>query len=113
MHRRLPAEWEEQDAVLLAWPHAATDWADTLDTVAPVFSRIALAISRFERVLIVAPETAPIRARLEREGADPRRLLFAELPTNDTWARDFGPITVLEDGAPVVLDFGFNAAQTH
>ena len=46
MHRRLPAEWEEQDAVLLAWPHAATDWADTLDTVAPVFSRIALAISR-------------------------------------------------------------------
>ncbi|MBP7516816.1 MAG: agmatine deiminase family protein [Desulfobulbus sp.] len=109
MHRRLPAEWEEQDAVLLAWPHAATDWADTLDTVAPVFSRIALAISRFERVLIVAPETAPIRARLEREGADPRRLLFAELPTNDTWARDFGPITVLEDGAPVVLDFGFNA----
>ena len=47
MHRRLPAEWEEQDAVLLAWPHAATDWADTLDTVAPVFSRIALAISRF------------------------------------------------------------------
>ena len=109
MHRRLPAEWEEQDAVLLAWPHAATDWADTLDLVEPVISRIAVAISRFERVLIVAPQVAPVRARLKREGADPLHLLFAELPTNDTWARDFGPITVLEDGAPVVLDFGFNA----
>ena len=109
MHRRLPAEWEEQDAVLLAWPHAATNWADTLEAVEPVFFRIAVAISRFERVLIVAPQVAPVRARLEREGADPQRLLFAELPTNDTWARDFGPITVPEDGAPVVLDFGFNA----
>ena len=109
MHRRLPAEWEEQDAVLLAWPHAATDWADTLEAVEPVFIRIAVAISRFERVLIVAPQVAPVRARLEREGADPLHLLFAELPTNDTWARDFGPITALEDDAPVVLDFGFNA----
>ena len=31
-----------------------------------------------------------------------------EVETNDTWARDFGPITVLEGERPVILDFGFN-----
>ena len=25
---RFPAEWEPQSAILLAWPHAGTDWAD-------------------------------------------------------------------------------------
>ena len=109
MERRLPAEWEEQDAVLLAWPHAATDWADNLDVVETVFSRITQAISRSARVLIVAPQVEPVRARLARDRVDPDQLLFVALPTNDTWARDFGPITVLEDGAPVLLDFSFNA----
>ena len=30
---RFPAEWEPQSAVLMAWPHAGTDWADRLDAV--------------------------------------------------------------------------------
>ncbi|MGH8184807.1 MAG: agmatine deiminase family protein, partial [Rhodanobacteraceae bacterium] len=30
---RLPAEWEPQAAVLLAWPHSGTDWAARLDAV--------------------------------------------------------------------------------
>ena len=36
MNRRLPAEWEEQDGVLLAWPHEETDWRSCLDEVEPV-----------------------------------------------------------------------------
>ena len=31
-----------------------------------------------------------------------------EVETNDTWARDFGPVTVFEGERPVMLDFGFN-----
>ena len=27
---RFPAEWEPQSAVLIAWPHADTDWAERL-----------------------------------------------------------------------------------
>jgi agmatine/peptidylarginine deiminase len=30
---RLPAEWEQQQAVLLAWPHKETDWAYMLNEV--------------------------------------------------------------------------------
>lgn len=109
MDRRLPAEWEVQDGVLLAWPHADSDWRDNLEAVARVFTEIARTISRFERVLIVAPKIEPVWAQLDRSGVDMRQVTLHRMPTNDTWARDFGPITVLEDNVPVLLDFGFNA----
>ncbi len=108
MQRRLPAEWERQDAVLLGWPHAGTDWADTLDLVLPVFIGIAREISRFEPVIIPAPDPASVRSQLAEAGVCMDRICVYGVPTNDTWARDFGPITVLQDGAPVLLDFGFN-----
>ncbi len=108
MSRRLPAEWEEQDGVLLAWPHEKSDWLPCLEQVEPVFTEIARQISRFQRVLVVAPERRRVIDRLQAAGADLARVAVFELPSNDTWARDFGPITVFEDGEPVLLDFGFN-----
>lgn len=108
MERHWPAEWEEQDGVLLAWPHESSDWHPNLEIVEPVFVEIAHQISRFERVIIVAPQRGPVQEKLTRAGVDPDRVAIFEIPTNDTWARDFGPITVHEDGRPVLLDFGFN-----
>ena len=46
--RRLPAEWEEQDGVLTAWPHEGTDWAPCLEAVQSVFIDIAREITRFD-----------------------------------------------------------------
>jgi agmatine deiminase len=109
MKRRLPAEWEPQDGILLAWPHADSDWSDNLEAVEQVFETIAATICRFESVLIVAPDTERVKDKLSVAGVNPERIRLFELPTNDTWARDFGPITVLEDGTPLILDFGFNA----
>lgn len=108
MRIRLPAEWEEQDGVMLAWPHAATDWAGVLDQVLPVFTEIACKISRYEKIVIVAPETATVHRQLAETGADMDQVILAEVPINDTWARDFGPITVEIDQKPHLLDFGFN-----
>lgn len=109
MQRRLPAEWEPQDGILLAWPHANSDWRDNLAAVHQVFVAIAATISRFAQVVIVAPEVAVVRRQLRAEGVDLQRIRLFEVPTNDAWARDFGPITVLENGRPLLLDFGFNA----
>lgn len=109
MIRRLPAEWEEQDGVLLAWPHAESDWRDALAAVETVFIQITLAISRFEPVLIVAPAIEPVWEQLRRAGVALDRVTLYPMATNDTWSRDFGPITVYEDGRPVLYDFGFNA----
>ena len=92
--RRLPAEWEPQDGVLLAWPHALTDWAEDLRTVEPVFIELARAITRHEQVVIVAPEVDALRARLQQENIDLARVTLVPVRTNDTWARDFGPLCV-------------------
>jgi agmatine deiminase len=108
MSRRVPAEWEPQDGVLLAWPHAASDWAPYLAQAEAVFTAITVAISRFERVLVVAAEIEPVLLQLTAAGACLERITLAACPTNDTWARDFGPITIEDFGERVLLDYGFN-----
>ncbi|MDZ4184592.1 MAG: agmatine deiminase family protein [Desulfuromonadales bacterium] len=106
--RRLPAEWEEQDGVLLSWPHADSDWSDDIELVEPVFAAIAAAISQHERVIIVAPQADQIIELIVAAGGDPQQVTLIHLPTNDTWSRDFGPITIKEGGRLQPLDFGFN-----
>lgn len=88
------------------FPHAGTDWADVLDSVIPCFVNIIETVSRYEPVLVVCHDAAEVGAYLR--GIDPQRLLLVELPSNDTWARDHGGITVLENGRPRLLDFVFN-----
>jgi len=109
MNVRLPAEWEEQDGVLLAWPHADSDWRETLAVVEPVFVNLTREISQFERVLIVAPEIESVREQIRQGEVDLQRITLRQMPTNDTWTRDFGPVTIFEKSLPVLLDFGFNA----
>lgn len=104
---RLPAEWEPHGAVMLSWPHKDTDWAPVLDEAIDCFVEIAKAIAREETLIVVAPDVDEPRRVLDCEKL-PNRILYLTVPTNDTWARDFGPITVERDGNPVICDFKFN-----
>jgi agmatine deiminase len=79
-----------------------------LDDVRPVYVEIIRQIARFERVLLTAPHAAEAAGHLTAVGVDMTRVAVCEMPTNDTWARDFGPITVIFNNTPVLLDFGFN-----
>jgi agmatine/peptidylarginine deiminase len=108
---RLPAEWEPQAAVLIAWPHAGTDWAERLSEVETTYVALAAAVTRFQRLIVVVAD-ADVRARAEdllREaGVELARIRFVELPYDDTWLRDSGPITLKsEDGCFQLADFRF------
>jgi agmatine deiminase len=105
---RLPAEWETQDGVLVCWPHRDSLWAPMLERAEPAFAAIVREISQDETVLLIARGDTDARRKLERAGARLDRIRFYDLATNDTWTRDYGPITVLERGRPVLLDFEFN-----
>lgn len=106
----LPAEWSPQDAVMLAWPHADTDWCDMLDEVVACYQQIACAILQAEPLVVVTPDVDGAKRDLEEiEKTAPHRVHYFCVPTNDTWARDFGAITVLRDGVCVPLDFKFDA----
>lgn len=106
---RWPAEWEPSRAVLMAWPHEDTDWAYMLDEAQDCIARIASAISRFAAIVMVAPcRNQPIE-HLRRHNANMAKFRFVEMPTNDTWARDFGPICVIDKHCKIaVTDFQFN-----
>ncbi|MCD6580239.1 MAG: agmatine deiminase family protein [Desulfuromusa sp.] len=106
--RRLPAEWEPQDAILLAWPHKHTDWQPILNQVIEVYSELIRQISRFESIIIIAPELNIVRETLERTDLDFTRISLHQIETNDTWTRDFGPFTVYDNNQPQLLDFNFN-----
>lgn len=105
---RLPAEWEPNEYVILSWPHAATDWAYMLDEVTHCFIQLSKTISKYAKLLIVAPDVSLVANQL-KGFVNNENIIFAEMPTNDTWARDFGMIcTVGSDGLIQVNDFKFN-----
>ncbi|UCZ57845.1 agmatine deiminase family protein [Desulfurispirillum indicum] len=106
--RRLPAEWEPQDAILLAWPHGASDWQPVLTQARQTFCDIAGHISQRQMVIIVAPDTRMPLADLTSSGARLENVRCYDIKTNDTWIRDFGPITVEDQQQLRLLDFSFN-----
>ena len=87
---RLPAEWEPQSCVQLTWPHKDTDWAPMLEEITATYEEMAHAISCREDLLIVGGK-----------GLD--------IPSDDTWARDHGLISLIDDcGHRRLVDFCFN-----
>lgn len=107
----LPAEWEPQSGVMLTWPHEETDWQPYLEEITETYMQMAEAIARREKLLVVTPHAEEIKEKLsERLGnTEMRNVHVMELPTNDTWARDHGFITLRNaDGSPILLDFCFN-----
>lgn len=107
MRSFFPAEWAKQRFVQLTWPHENTDWNYMLDEVTECFVEIAKQISIREKLLIVTPDIKSVKERIAGY-VNMQNITFAEIDTNDTWARDHGGITVFENEKPVILDFQFN-----
>ncbi|KRG71113.1 agmatine deiminase family protein [Pseudoxanthomonas dokdonensis] len=111
---RFPAEWEPQSAVLIAWPHADTDWGPRLAEVEDTYVALVAAITRFQPVVICAADDdlqIYAEARLRSNRVDMQRVRFvASVEYDDTWLRDSGPITLAgRDGEArfKLLDFRF------
>lgn len=109
---RFPAEWEPQAAILIAWPHADTDWAERLGDVEETYIALVQAITRFQPVLICVADDdvetyADIRLRSNR--VDMARVRFVTVAYDDTWLRDSGPISLRDGNRLRLLDFRFTA----
>ncbi len=104
MSRVLPAEWQKQRAVLMAFPHKNTDWNNDLNSALVPFIRIAQAIAYKTPLYIICDNKEDISGLF----CSTRNMSFIEIPTNDTWIRDYGYISVVEDGEVKLLDFTFD-----
>jgi agmatine deiminase len=90
---RLPAEWEPHAATWLAWPHRKATWLGDFSVIPGVFAEVARRIARYEPVRIVATGGILADARERLDGV--ANVEFIDLPTNDAWLRDTGPVFVV------------------
>jgi agmatine deiminase len=99
-----PAEWESHERTIMAWPFKEELWRSQLRAAQQNIASIAEAVAAFEPVLVVAnPGTgAAARARCGP------KVDVVELPIDDCWTRDSGPIFVRNGSRRVGLDFRFN-----
>ncbi|HEY1593020.1 MAG TPA: agmatine deiminase family protein [Solirubrobacteraceae bacterium] len=104
---RLPAEWEPQERTLMGWPCRLELWGETIDQARAEYAATANAIADFEPVTMLAnPGADAARARaMCAESVE-----VVELPLDDSWLRDCGPIYVRDDaGGRIAVHFRFNA----
>lgn len=108
-HFSLLPEWAEQEAVLMAWPHESTDWQPWLAAIQRDYAELAVAIAQEVPPVILCQDEAHRERILSQLGGRCHKApVLVIAPYNDTWCRDYGPITLDRKGQHVLLDFCFN-----
>ena len=111
---RMPAEWEPHAATWLSWPRReGISFPDSFDRVLPTLREMVGALTESEAVcinVVNGAHEAEARAVLD---ALPRQecITYYEIPTNEPWCRDHGPIFLTRDVDPklAVVDWDYNA----
>ncbi len=102
----MPAEFAPHQATLMSWPTRESLWAGRLEEARDDWAATARAVAAFEPVTMVCEpgRAADVRARCG-SGVEP-----LELPIDDSWMRDNGPIFVTDrDGRIALVRFRFNS----
>lgn len=102
----MPAEWEPHERTIMGWPCRLALWGDLMDQARADYAAVANAIARFEPVTMIAADAddAALARAACGEGVE-----VLQLPLDDSWLRDCGPIYVYDDGVRRAVHFRFNS----
>jgi len=113
MGYRMPAEWEPHAATWLSWPRReGISFPDAFDRVMPTLRAMVEALIESESVCInVCNGAHEAEARDVLKGLAPECITYHEIPTNEPWCRDHGPIflTRAEEPRLAIVDWEYNA----
>lgn len=106
--RRVPAEWEPQEAVWMQWPGPYEK------SYEKAFARIASVISGYETLHILhsGPSILESAKRvITREGGNPDHpnIAWHAVASDSAWMRDNGPVWVIDNGTLLIQDWTFDA----
>jgi agmatine deiminase len=102
---RMPAEWAPHERTLMAWPCRAELWESELAQARVDHAAVVDAVAAFEPVTLLARPEDVADARAAVAGS----VDVVARPIDDSWARDSGPIFVLDaSGRRVGVHFRFN-----
>ncbi len=85
------------------FPHKNSDWNWYLDEILPVFENLAKTIAKYQRCLVCFDDILTIQNIKNHPNIE-----FKQVKSNDTWCRDFGALTIEQNGKKQLLDFIFN-----
>ena len=110
----MPPEWRRHESTWLAWPKDPVTWPERVPQVEEAFLQMIASLAPQERVdLLVddAPTEDAVRRRLEAMAGSVHAVRFHQIPTVDSWIRDYGPNFLLSrDGQTLAFNHWlFNA----
>ena len=105
---RMPAEYEPQERVWMAFPCSGYSLGETQEAqheARSTWAAVAHAVAEFEPVsMVVHPPERAIAEKYLSESIE-----IVEAPLNDAWMRDIGPTFVhAPDGSVAAVDWVFN-----
>jgi agmatine deiminase len=91
----------------MGWPCRESLWGPTIDQARADYAFVANAVADFEDVTMIAGSAEDAHAA---RAACTGRVEIVELPIDDSWLRDSGPIYTVDDrGGRLAVHFGFNS----
>jgi agmatine deiminase len=109
----MPAEWEPHERTLVTWPCRDDLWGPLRADAEAAYREVIWAVAQFEPCTVIARPGAHAEHAAQycevREGSTPYPIDIVELPTDDSWVRDNGPLYAFDDHRRVVTDWRFNS----
>lgn len=110
-NRRFPAEWENQQGILLCFPHNGKDWPGKYEAIQWAFVEFIKKVATYETVFLVVIDEKlkeKVNEMLEMARVNLNNVSFIIQKTNRSWMRDSGPIVVKNSETREALNFNFN-----
>jgi len=113
-HYTLIPEWAPQSAVMLTWPNSNSPWVPSIDAANKNFLDIAAAVLPLQKLIISCKDQSHLQSiqQLFKENDlwSDTQIRWYIVPSNDSWSRDFGPLSVRSPSGQLrLLNFRFNA----
>lgn len=109
--RRFPAEWEEQQGILLCFPYNGNDWPGKYQAIQWAFAEFIKKIAIYEQVFLVVANPKlkeKVEGMLDMATVNLSNVTFLIRKTNRSWMRDSGPIIVKNGSKREALHLTFN-----
>jgi agmatine deiminase len=110
-NRRFPAEWENQQGILLCFPHNGKDWPGKYEAIQWAFVEFIKKVATYETVFLVVFDDKlkeKVTGMLEMANVNLDNISYIMQKTNRSWMRDSGPIVIKNGDAREALNFNFN-----
>ena len=111
---RMPAEWETHSGTWLTWPHNPETWPEQdMQQVETEFMGIIRPLAKNESVHILVNDEVmrnAVESTLNVNNVEMKNIFLHDIPTNDSWIRDYGPNFIIQsDGKVAANDWDFDS----